>query len=407
MVLKDTKYTTRQLTEAIRMERFEDIYEKFYKGSLGCEGAASFLGCSVRHFHRLRARYEENGLQDLADKRVGKTSPHKAADEEIELVTRLYKEKYRDFSVAHFHEFLATKHQFLRSYSWLKNILTEARLIAPSKRGGPHRLRRPRSPMCGMMIHQDGSTHEWVPGKMWDLIVTLDDATSEIYSAFFVQEEGTKSSFAGVRDVIEKRGLFCSFYSDRGSHYFYTPEAGGKVDKSRPTQFGRALKQLNINHIAAYSPQARGRSERMFGTLQGRLPQEFALEGITDMAAANVYLRDIYLPRHNAKFMVEASSEKSSFMPSLGINVAEILCIQEDRVVRCDNCVSYNGKILQIHGSEYRHHFVKSRVQIHEYCDGGLAIFYGNLCIGRYDSAGKFLDDVAVKKEGRMNDIAA
>ncbi len=263
----------RQLHEALRMNRFEDIYEGFKDKSLSCEGASSLLGCSVRHFHRLRGRYENGGLEELRDGRVGKTSPHKAADDEIELITKLYKERYRDFSVSHFYDFLRLKHSFTRSYSWTKTTLTREGLIQSTSRGGAHRLRRKRNPMRGMMIHQDGSTHEWVPGQVWDLIVTMDDATSEIYSAFFVDEEGTHSSFQGIKDVIEHQGLFCSFYSDRGSHYFHTPEAGGKVDKFRLTQFGRALKQLNIKHIAAYSPQARGRSERMFGTLQGRLPQ--------------------------------------------------------------------------------------------------------------------------------------
>lgn len=327
------------------------------------------------------------------DRRVGKISPHKAADEEVELVTKLYNERYKDFSVKHFHEFLQQKHAIHKSYSWTKNTLTTHGLIKPSKRGGPHRLRRPRSPMRGMMIHQDGSTHEWVSGQIWDLIVTMDDATSEIYSAFFVQEEGTDSSFCGVKEVIEKHGLFCCFYSDRGSHYFYTSEAGGKVDKTNLTQFGRALKQINIKHIAAYSPQARGRSERMFGTLQGRLPQELALENITTMEEANKYLQEIYIPKHNKNFTVKAESDRSSFMPTVGINIDDVLCIQNERTVRNDNTVSYNSKILQIPANEYRYHFVKAKVKINQYPDGTMAIFYGPMCIGKYDAEGKLLKE--------------
>lgn len=389
-----SSYNKRELTEAIRMSRFEEIYERFSQKTLSCEDAADLLGCSTRHFHRLRGRYEDGGLESLRDHRTGRCSPHRAADEEIELVTKLYASRYRNFSVRHFHEFLCLHHSFTRSYSWVKNTLTATKLIKPSKKGGPHRLRRPRKPMRGMMIHQDGSTHEWVHGQMWDLIVTMDDATSEIYSAFFVDEEGTESSLRGVKDVIETQGLFCSFYSDRGSHYFYTPEAGGKVDKSRLTQFGRALKQLNIKHIAAYSPEARGRSERMFGTIQGRLPQELALMGIKSMSEANKYLQEDYIPRHNKNFMVQAESERSSFMPIVGIDLKNILCIQEERTVQHDNTVSYKNKVLQIHSNDYRHHFVKAKVQVNEYPDGTIGLFYGPLCLGQYDAKGKAIESL-------------
>lgn len=392
----------RTLKESIRMERFEDIYDRFNNGELNCELAADLLGCSVRHFKRLRNNYDLEGLEGLRDKRFGKPSPRRAEDEEVDMVTRLYKERYRDFSIKHFYEFLQQKHALHKSYSWTKNVLANEGLVTPSKRGGPHRLRRPRSAMKGMMIHQDGSTHEWIPGVKWDLIVTMDDATSEIYSAFFVEEEGTVSSLQGVRDVIAKHGLFCTFYSDRGSHYFYTPEAGGKVDKNNLTQFGRALKQLNINHVAAYSPQARGRSERMFGTLQGRLPQEFALEGIETMEEANKYMTDVYLPKHNKSFTVEPELEKSAFMPTVGIDIDNILCIQEDRVVQNDNTVRYDNMILQIPANEFRHHFVKASVKVNKYLDGSVAIFHGPMVIGKYDNQGNIIK----QKEGKKKNAA-
>ena len=159
----------------------------------------------------------------------------------------------------------------------------------PAKTRSAHRKKRPRRPMVGMMLHQDASTHAWLPGdaRKYDLVVTMEDATSALYSLFLVDQEGTASSLRGVREVVAKHGLFCSLYTDRGSHYFVTPEAGGRVSKTVLTQFGRALKQLGIEHIAAYSPQARGRSERVFGTLQDRLPKELALAGITTVEAAN------------------------------------------------------------------------------------------------------------------------
>jgi hypothetical protein len=239
-----------------------------------------------------------------------------------------------------------------------------------------------------MMIHQDASKHRWFGEDYCDLVVTLDDATSEISSAFFCDEEGTNSSFRGIHETIAKHGLFCSFYTDRGSHYFFTPEVGGKVDKSRPTQVGRALKQLGILHIAAYSPEARGRSERMFGTLQDRLVSELKLAGITTMEAANRYLQEQYLKRHNERFMVKPELEKSAFVPVAGFDIANILCMQEERAVGSDNTVSYQGKKLQIPPSPHRHHFVKIQVRVHHYPDNTLAVFHGPREIGRYNQDG-------------------
>ena len=241
-----------------------------------------------------------------------------------------------------------------------------------------------------MMLHQDGSRHVWLQGQpALDLIVTLDDATSEIYSAFLVEEEGTASTFQALHEVFTAQGLPSSLYTDRGSHYFTTPEAGGKVDRAHPTQVGRALAHLGVEHIAAYSPEARGRSERMFQTLQDRLVKELALSGITAVEAANRYLRESFLPAHNARFMVQPGGEGSAFVKAPGIDLAEILCIQEDREVGNDNCVTFNRLKLQIPESPIRAHFVKARVKVRRYPDGTHAIFHGPRCIGRYDQQGK------------------
>ena len=250
-----------------------------------------------------------------------------------------------------------------------------------------------------MMLHQDGSTHEWVPGQWWDLIITMDDATSEILSGFFVEEEGTDSTFTALIEVIAEHGLFCSFYTDRGSHYFYTPEAGAPVDKTRLTQVGRALKQLNIRHIPAYSPQARGRSERVFGTIQGRLVIELALEGITDIDAANRYLRDVYIPAHNAKFAVTPESNRNAFMPTVGMDIRNVLCIQDERTVQNDNTVRFEGLILQIPKSPHRHHYVRATVQVNKYTDGTIALFYGPMCIGEYDQKGQLIINEVKEKQ--------
>jgi len=381
-----------KLSEEIFKMRFIDCYSQYQKKKLSCEEAAELLGVSISTFYRKRQIYEEDGPDGTLDRRVGKPAHNKAADLEVEFITRLFEIRYRDFSVKHFYDFAKREHGVKRSYGWVKNKLLETGLAEKSNRGGKHRLRRERKAMAGMMIHQDGSKHRWIPALDYDLdlIATIDDATSKITSCFLVEEEGTFSSFKGIYETIIQEGLFCSFYTDRGSHYFYTPKEGGKVDKSRLTQAGRALKQLGIRHIAAYSPQARGRSERAFGTLQDRLPKELALHNITTIEAANQYIKEVYLPLHNEQFSVKPTSDKRAFVSWAPVSAAleDILCLEETRTVRHDNTVSYKGLILQIPKNEYRPQYIKAEVKVHEYLDHQLAIFYGPLCIGRYDANG-------------------
>jgi hypothetical protein len=307
------------------------------------------------------------------------------------MVTR-YETRYTGWTVKHFHERWQTEHGGTRSYSWTKKTLQAAGHVVRAPRRGAHRKNRPRKPLPGMMLHQDGSTHEWVPDCQWDLIVTLDDATTEIYSAFFVEEEGTLSSFRGLREAIGTKGLFSSLYADRGSHYWYTEEAGGKVDKIRLTQVHRALQQLGITLIAAYSPEARGRSERAFRTLQDRLPKELALAGITEMAAANRYLTEQFLPHYNERFMVRATEAGTAFIPWVGTSLAEILCVQDERVVAKDNTVRYQGTTLQIPQDPHRFHYVKVTVRVHAYPDGTLAVFHGPRCLARYQADGRLIE---------------
>jgi transposase len=378
----------RAIQEGLRMLKFDEVQSRYQDGKLGCEGAAELLGVDVRTFLRWRKKHLETGASDWKDERLGRPSHRRATYTEVEKITRLYREKYRGFNVAHFHAYLCWEEGFSRSYSWVKRVLCTAGLVVPGKRGGDHRLRRPRRPQAGMMIHQDASTHNWFGENNCDLVVTMDDADSEITSAFFCLQEGTLSSMRGIAETIEKYGLFCSFYTDRGSHYWYTPDVGGKVDKTRPTEVGRALKQLGIKHIAAYSPEARGRSERMFGTLQGRLPAELAMHGITTMDAANTYLRETYLARHNKEFTVPAEDLEPAFIPYVGRSLVDILCLQEERTVAKDNTVSYQGRILQIQASTHRHHYVKAEVTVCHYPDDSLAIFHGHQCLARFGKDG-------------------
>jgi transposase len=377
--------------QEIRQMRFEELYERRRGGRLTQEEAAEILGVDVRTFRRWSLRYEAQGAEGLADRRLGKLSARRAPVDQVMQVLGLFATRYAGFTVKHFHEKLVELHGLKRSYTWVKNTLQHAGKVAKAKRRGAHRRKRARKPWVGMMLHQDGSRYEWVAGVLWDLIVTLDDATSEIYSAFLVEEEGTMSSFQGVQEVIETQGLFSSLYTDRGSHYWYTPAAGGKVDKTRPTQFHRALQQLGIELIAAYSPEARGRSERAFRTLQDRLPKELAVAGITDQESANRYLKEVFIPDHNRRFAVPAPEPGSALVPWVGGSLADILCVQEERTVANDNTVRYYNRVLQIPQDRYRCHYVKAKVRVHEYPNGTLAVFHGPCCLGRYDACGHLL----------------
>jgi len=368
--------------------RFEEAYGNYKSGSITQDEAAKLLGVCDRTFRRYMNKYDAGGLDALLDKRLTQASHRCAPVDEVMRLAEQYRNRYSGWNARHFHAWYC-KDGGTRSYTWVKSRLQEAGLIKRTSKRGAHRKRRERSPLTGMMIHQDGSTHEWVANQKWDLIVTMDDATSEHYSMFFVQEEGTASSFRGVQEVIEKQGLFCSFYSDRGSHYWHTPEAGGKVDKHNLTQFGQAMKRLGIEMIAAYSPQARGRSERMFRTHQERLPKELALAGITDMEAANRYLQEVYMPAFNAEFGQPAAVDGSAFVPWIGGEIEDFLCERHERVVGHDNCVSFNNLKLQIPADQHRCHYVKAKVTVLRYPDGKLAILHGPRKIAHYNKAGQ------------------
>lgn len=367
--------------------RFEEASSGWREGRLTQEEAARLLGVCERTFRRYLSRHEEAGLEGLIDKRLSQVSQRRAPVDEVMRLTQQYQSRHMGWNAKHFYAWYR-KEGGVRSYTWVKSRLQEAGLVERAKKRGAHRKRRERAPWPGMMIHQDGSTHEWVTGRKWDLIATMDDATSEQYSMFFVEEEGTASSLMGVQEVIEKRGLFASFYSDRGSHYWHTPEAGGKVDKKNLTQFGEAMKRLGIEMIAAYSPEARGRSERMFRTHQERLPKELALAGITDMAAANRYLREEYLSAFNAEFMQPAAEQGSAFVPWIGGPLTDILCERHERVVGNDNCVSFEGMKLQIPADRHRCHYVKVKVAVLRRPDGRLAIQHGPRKLAEYDARG-------------------
>ena len=372
-----------------RKMRFQEAYEGWSEGRLTQAEAALLLGQCERSFRRHIERFQADGLEGLLDKRLSQISKRRASGAEVDQAVQLYKSSFAGWNVAHFHSKYKSEFAGWRSYSWLKSVLQGAGVVPSAKRRGKHRIKRERMPLAGMMIHQDASTHHWVPNAVWDLVVTLDDATSEHTSMFFCDQEGTNSSFHGLGQTMARYGLFASLYSDRGSHYFTTPQAGGKVDKTHLTQVGRALKQLGIEHIAAYSPEARGRSERAFQTHQGRLPQELARAGITDMRAANRYLDEVYRAAHNREFAVPSTLEGTAYVPLIGCYLPDILCEQHERKVDNDNCVSFDGMSLQIPADAYRYHYVRTTVRVHRYVDYTMAVFHGPRKLCAYDAWGK------------------
>ncbi len=370
--------------------KLQDVILKAIAKKLSWIAAAEIAGMSVRNMQRKRQAYIDHGYDGLFDQRRGKRSVHRIAMETAERVLALYQEKYSDLNVRHFHEKLGEVEQIPISYSWVRQALQGAGLVAKRRRRGPHRRRRERRPLPGMLLHIDGSKHRWFQDDRWyDLLVILDDATSEIYYAQLVEEESTRTVMKGLQTVIESKGLFCALYSDRGSHFFVTPKAGEGVDKQRPTQVGRAMKELGVQMIAAYSPQARGRSERSFGTWQGRLPQELRLAGITDREQANCFLRDSYIKQFNAKFTVPAAQRGTAFRRCGRRDLDWVFTVQTERVVAKDNTVAIAARSWQIDKTRFRNTLAGCTVTIHEHLDGNISIRYGPHVVGQFDNNGE------------------
>lgn len=351
--------------------------------------AAEILGISDRHMRRWRERYVEEGYNGLFDRRRGKPSSRRVPMATVEKVFALYREKYFDLNVQHFHEKLEAEHGIELSYTWVKQALQGAGLVARGRKRGAHRKRRERRPLPGMLLHIDGSRHQWFQDERWyDLIVILDDATSEIYYAQLVEEESTATVMAGLKEVIERKGLFCALYSDRGSHFWLTPKVGGKVDYHRRTQVGRALHELGVQMIPAYSPEARGRSERNFGTWQGRLPQELRLRELHTLQAANRFLREDYITEFNRRFRVAPTQRGNAFVPCRSRDLERIFSLQFERSVNRDNTVSFQNLSLQIERVRWRATLAGCQVVVHQHLDGTLSLTHGPHCLGRFDASG-------------------
>jgi transposase len=371
--------------------------------------AAEIIGISDRSMRRWRERYEAHGYDGLFDRRRGQPSPKRVPLATVEQVLGLYRDRYFDLNVRHFHEKLTGEHQIELSYTWVKAALQGAGLVQRGRKRGVHRKRRERRPLPGMLLHIDGSRHRWFQDERWyDLLVILDDASSEIYYAQLVEEESTATVMAGLREVIERQGLFCALYSDRGSHFWLTPKAGGKVDPHRLTQVGRALRELGVQMIPAYSPQARGRSERSFGTWQGRLPQELRLQGISTLEAANGFLREKYIGEFNRCFQVAPAQRGSAFVACPRSRDLELVfALQFERTVNRDNTVSWQNLTLQIERQSWRGTLAGCNVTVHQHLDGRLSLTYGPHRLGQYTAQGVPIVDAKLPARKAVEKTAA
>ena len=352
--------------------------------------AGEILGISDRHMRRMRERYQQIGYDGLFNRRLGQPSPKRVPLKTVEKVLRLYRERYGDFSVRHFHEKLEEEHKIRLSYTWVKLALQGAGLVARDQQRRVHRRRRERRPIPGMMLHIDGSTHQWFGDERWyDLIVILDDATSEVYYAQLVEEESTFSVMAGLKQVIERKGLFCTLYSDRASHFWLTPKAGEAVDRQRLTQVGRALRDLGVQMIPAYSPQARGRSERNFRTWQGRLPQELRVRAIKTLQEANAFLEQEYRVKFNGRFQVRSRQEGTAFVPLGSQDLNLVFSIHSQRVVNRDHTVSFQDMKLQMERVKWKASLTGCQVIVHRHLDESLSITHGPHLVARYTASGE------------------
>jgi transposase len=375
--------------ETERMMKLQDVLLKAMAKKITWWEAAEIIGVTDRTMRRWRERLETHGYSGLVDRRKGKPSDRRVPVAKVEEVLRLYRDTYFDLNMRHFHEKLSDEHGIELSYTFVQKALQGAGLVGRGRKRRKHRRRRERRPMPGMLLHIDGSKHQWFGDERWyDLIVILDDATSEIYYAQLVEEESTRTVMEGLRTVIGSKGLFCALYSDRGSHFFVTPKAGEKVDKHRLTQVGRALKELGVQMIAAYSPQARGRSERSFGTWQGRLPQELRLAGIITIQGANEFLRQQYIAVFNQKFTVAAAEKGTAFRRTTRSDLDWIFTVQTERVVAKDNTVAITERNWQLEKSRFRSSLAGCTVTVHQHLDGNVSIRYGPHVVGRYTATG-------------------
>jgi transposase len=369
-----------------RAMKVQEVILRAISGRILWMEAAEILGITDRQMRRWKRRYEEYGYDGLYDRRKKMPSPKRMPLEKAENILKLYREKYFDFNIAHFYDKLRGEHNIKISYNWVRLALEGAGLIKKRARHDKHRKRRPRKPLVGMMIHMDGSPYDWLGnGIMCDLVHSYDDANNKLYDLELIKEEDAATCMRVLRTTVEKNGIFCSLYTDRASHFFLTKKAGEDVSKDTLTQIGRAMQELGIQSIPSYSPQARGRSERLNRTLQGRIPQELRSRGIKTMSEANKYLKTEYIKEYNKRFVRKPGQKGTAFMPvPKTVDLDRIFCFKHERTVNNDNTISFENRILQIGPSELRVSFAKCRVTVYEHLDGSVSIGYGPHMLGYY-----------------------
>lgn len=368
----------------------EEVLKKALKGKITWTQAALILGVTDRQVRRLRQAFSKGGKAALVDGRARPREERRIPESTVIELCRLRRELYSDFSVRHFYEFATEKHGLVLSYTKAKDILQSNALAIKSAGRGKHRRKRERRPMLGMLVHLDASTHRWIGGlPNHDLVVALDDATSEILFARFFEQEGVLSTLYAVKHILKTRGRFCELYTDRGSHFCNTRVARSGPDQIQQGPVPIALSALKITQIWAYSPQARGRSERAFGTLQGRLPQELRLAGIKDYEAANRYLDDHFIQDFNTRFTVPAEQPESAFVPVVGLDLDLLLSSRTSRIVGNDNTVRFDKLRLQIPRGTDRPHYFRCEVTVHEFPEGDLGVSYQDKLLARFDRRGE------------------
>jgi hypothetical protein len=385
----------------------QEVFYRAFAGVITWQQAGDILGMTTRNLRRLRAGFQKWGADVFVDRRGGGTRRKRIRVETVEEVFRLKRDRYPDFSIKHFHDTITEKHGIAISYSWTRYLLQEAGLAEKAKARGKYRRQRERRPMRGMMLHIDGSTHEWIAGlPMRDLIIVLDDADGRLLYARFVEEEGTRSTLEALESVLTRHGRFSELYHDRGSHFGRTSKAGEGPDEVQDGQVSRVLRALGIRQIFARSPQARGRCERAFGTLQGRLPQELRAEGIRTYDQANAYLDRQFVAGFNRKFTVTPAQAESAFTPLAGIDLKLLLSTQHERVVRNDNTVQFYGTTLQLPSTRDRSHFVRCPVLVHEFLCGTLGVTYQGKLIAECTTDGALIRVERPRKQRKRSKAA-
>jgi hypothetical protein len=323
----------------------------------------------------------------LIDRRLLRPSKRRVPPLQVELVLRLYRERYGGFNVRHFHQIARREHGVTVSYSFTKQTLQAAGLVTKHRTRGRHRRRREPRACFGELLHIDGSVHAWLALRPEDrsvLIAVVDDATKRVLYAQLWTSETAVAIMTAMRDVISTYGLPMAVYTDRAHWAFHTPQAKGRVDTTQLTQLGRALDRLGIEHIPAYSPQARGRSERLNRTFQDRLVNELRVAKVTTLVAANRYLRDRFIPDYNASFSCPAADATPAFVAAGPIDLAQILCHQEERVVGRDNTVTFAGRVFQLAPQPGRRSCTGLRVLVRRHLSGEHSIWSGTRQLGYF-----------------------